>query len=107
MFDFGFDPKILTIAPGDTVVWTARAPEHTVTSDATYIPTPSDPSIIRPVFDSSNADGTSTMPEDATFTVTFNNVGDFPYYCRIHGGPEHSMLRQVAQMPRLPWATCP
>lgn len=87
VLDFEFDPKILTIAPGDTVIWTARAPEHTVTSDATHAPYPNSPTIIVPIFDSSDGNGTTTMPEDATFTVTFNNVGDFPYYCRIHGTP--------------------
>ena len=85
--DFAFEPQILTIAPGDTVIWTAVASEHTVTSDETFIPNPSVPTDVRPIFDSSNVEGTSTMPLDSTFTVTFNQVGRFPYYCRIHGNP--------------------
>lgn len=85
--DFAFEPQILTIAPGDTVVWTAVASEHTVTADQTYIPNPAVPTDVRPIFDSSNAEGTSTMPLDSTFTVTFNEIGNFPYYCRIHGSP--------------------
>jgi plastocyanin len=85
--DFAFEPQILTIAPGDTVIWTATAQEHTVTADQTYIPNPAVPTDVRPIFDSSNAEGTSTMPLDSTFTVTFNEIGNFPYYCRIHGSP--------------------
>ena len=31
--DFEFIPRNLVIAPGDTVVWYANAPDHTVTAD--------------------------------------------------------------------------
>jgi plastocyanin len=71
--DFEFIPRILTIAPGDTVEWIAVAPDHTVTSDTL-------------VFDS-GPDGTRTIPQGETFSHTFANTGNYPYYCRLHGAP--------------------
>src|SRR2546423_3450191 len=67
-----FAPATVTIDPGDTVQWTARSANHTVTAD--------DGS-----FDSSGGGGT-TMTPGTTFSHTFSTPGTYRYYCRIHGG---------------------
>lgn len=71
--DYEFIPKRVIIAPGDTVVWTANASDHTVNAD--------DDS-----FDSGSL-GPITIPEGTTFSVTFASVGTAPYYCKLHGSP--------------------
>jgi plastocyanin len=73
--DHEFNPPIITIAPGDSVKWTAFGNDHTVTSD-----------------DPSSFDSTKSMPEPAiplfgSFTVKFDAAGVYPYYCQVHGGP--------------------
>lgn len=72
--DFEFAPSSLVIAPGDTVVWYANAPEHTVTADDLS-------------FDSSPPPGIVTIPVGSTFSHTFTTVGVYNYYCRLHGSP--------------------
>lgn len=72
--DHEFDPPIITIAPGDSVKWTAFGNDHTVTADD----------------DSFNS--ATSMPEPAiplfgSFTVQFNTAGVYKYYCQVHGGP--------------------
>jgi plastocyanin len=59
----------LTIAPGTTVVWVNNhADVHTVTSDTG-------------LFDSGN------LSSGQTFEHTFDEPGEFPYHCQLHGGP--------------------
>ena len=64
-----FEPRSITIAPGDRVVWSNTSTRaHTVTSD----------------------DGTmfdQAVPPGASYSFTFNQPGTFAYYCRFHGGP--------------------
>jgi plastocyanin len=72
--DFEFVPRSLVIAPGDTVVWHADAPDHTVTADDT-------------TFDSSPPPAILPIPHRGTFSHTFLTVGVNPYYCRLHGSP--------------------
>ncbi|MDB6155115.1 MAG: hypothetical protein JWL90_3568 [Chthoniobacteraceae bacterium] len=72
--DFEFVPSTLVIAPGDTVVWHASAPDHTVTADDLS-------------FDSSPEPDTVTLSSGATFSHTFPTAGINHYYCRIHGKP--------------------
>jgi plastocyanin len=69
LVDFEFAPRELTVKVGTTVVWTSEDnPSHTVTAD--------DGS-----FDS------GTMRNGDTFSHTFTQVGEYPYYCAFHGAP--------------------
>lgn len=73
--DFEFIPASLVIAPGDTVVWHANAADHTVTADNLS-------------FDSSPLPEIVTLPNGATFSHTFSEIGVNHYYCRLHGQPQ-------------------
>ncbi len=66
-----FSPVGITIKPGDTVTWTWKAPQHSVTSG-----TPGAPS---GMFDS------GIIGTGSTFSFTFPNSGTFRYYCAPHG----------------------
>jgi plastocyanin len=66
--NFAFDPNVLKVAKGTTVSWTNKdSAAHTVTSDTK-------------VFDSGN------MAQGATYSFTFNDIGDFSYHCTYHSG---------------------
>jgi plastocyanin len=63
-----FQPKELTVKVGTTVKWTNNdQARHTVTSDTG-------------VFDSGN------LGKGQTFSFTFSQAGEYPYYCTFHGG---------------------
>jgi plastocyanin len=71
-------PRNVTIAVGTTVVWDWNDNEsHSVTSDTG-------------LFDSGLLVGT-----DKQFTLTFDTVGTFPYFCFVHGLPGVGMFGQV------------
>lgn len=97
-----FLPGAIWINQGDKIVWTAKAGEiHTVTFLATGQPltpfNPSDPIQLFPqggsVYDgvsyfnsgvlSDEVD--SGFPAGTTYSLTFATVGDFTYYCLVHG----------------------
>jgi len=59
-----FDPRFITIAPGDTVLWTNRGGDHTVIAD--------DGSF------SSTAAGETSIPFGQTFSHTFPEAGRWP-----------------------------
>jgi plastocyanin len=62
--NFSFDPQVLTIHKGDTVVWTNMdSVPHTVTGQ-----------------DFKSA----TLNKNDTFKFTFNNTGSFDYVCTFH-----------------------
>jgi len=67
--DFAFQPRTITIAAGDTVIWRNSRGIHNVASD----------------------DGTfrSGSPREAPweFSHVFTAAGDHRYYCEPHGGP--------------------
>jgi plastocyanin len=65
--DFVFDPPHIQVAVGDTVTWTEGAdPEpHTATADDE-------------TFDS------GVLEEGDTFEFTFEEAGEFSYFCEIH-----------------------
>ena len=66
IWDFFFEPALLSVAPGTTVVWVNEgAHPHTVTA-----------------FDGSFDSGV-LMPGDA-FAVTFGGSGTVRYFCEIH-----------------------
>ena len=67
--DSAFEPAEVTVPAGTTVVWTNEGQlPHTVTADDE-------------MFDS------GTLDPGATFEFTFDTPGEYPYYCRFHGGP--------------------
>ncbi len=67
--DSFFDAENLTVKAGTTVTWVMNANfPHTVTAD--------DGS-----FDSGG------LSDGQTFSITFDQAGEFPYYCSFHGGP--------------------
>jgi plastocyanin len=68
---FGFKPESLEVPVGTKVIWTNRdAIEHSVTQG-----TPEKPG---GAFDS------GFFTQDQTFSFTFTNVGDYPYFCKRH-----------------------
>jgi plastocyanin len=67
MQDFTFSPKTLQVKKGTTVLFVNHdSAKHTVTSDTGK-------------FDSGD------VGPGATYTFQFNEVGQYPYYCRFHG----------------------
>jgi plastocyanin len=77
--DSTFIPDRLAIYPGDTVTWTQDdTAEHSVTSQER-------------IFNS------GTLPPGETFSFTFNDKGEFPYYCVFHGAGSMSGIINVAE----------
>lgn len=75
--DSNFAPADVTVEVGDTVMWTQTGMlPHSVTADDG-------------AFDSSPdcAGGSECMVEGDTFSFTFDEPGEYAYYCRVHGGP--------------------
>ncbi len=73
--DNEFQPASIEVTAGDTVRWTQTGSNpHTVTAD--------DGS-----FDSHPNCPPDCMSQGDTFERTFNQPGEVPYYCKIHGGP--------------------
>lgn len=73
--DDAFAPNPINAQVGDTVTWTNKDTTiHTVTSGNG---TPDGK------FDSSNG-GQSYMAGGQTFSYTFTEAGDYPYYCTLH-----------------------
>lgn len=67
--DSAFQAKEITVAIGTTVRWEMSASfPHTVTAD-------------------DNSFDSGTLRDGDTFTFTFTEAGEFPYYCVFHGGP--------------------
>ncbi|MEZ4556859.1 MAG: PKD domain-containing protein [Caldilineaceae bacterium] len=67
--NFEFVPGTVTINPGQRVTWVLIEGTHNVVAD--------------------DGSFTSGPPSSAwtTYTETFATVGDYPYYCALHGGP--------------------
>lgn len=72
MFDFYFVPTNLTIAAGDTVVWSNKV---TRAHDATYF----DPQ--NPTFE---LWASPLLARNESFSFTFTNGGFYPYICAVH-----------------------
>jgi plastocyanin len=84
-----FVPSSLVIHTGDTVFWTnSDVLTHTVTSGNPCSP--------NGVFNSGVMD-----PQGSQFSFTFNNVGDFNYYCLFHclGGMTGDVTVEEAPTP--------
>jgi plastocyanin len=68
-FPFSFDPAVITVTAGTSVVWTNQTfATHTVTSD---------------ISDTQSFDSGGIAP-GGTYTYTFLISGTFPYHCAIH-----------------------
>ncbi len=64
--NLAFSPATVTVAKGATITWTNNdTTTHTVTSD-------------NGIWDSGNVD------PGKTYSRTFNDVGTWPYHCKIH-----------------------
>lgn len=65
----GFVPEVLTIQPGDTVVWrNTTGSEHNVLAD--------------------NRSFGNAVGRSWTYSHTFTEAGDKPYHCQTHGAPK-------------------
>lgn len=74
---FGFDPKNIEIAAGETVKWTNKATlAHTVTSG--------DNCQKDEQFGSPFLFPEKSKPEKSVFEHTFNAPGVYKYYCKTH-----------------------
>ena len=73
-----FSPSTVTVAPGETVIWSFQA-FHTSTSD-----TPVGPEVWDSGFLSSG-----------TFSHAFNTPGSYPYYCQVHSSPGGTAMNGV------------
>lgn len=84
-----FDPAGITVTPGTTVQWRHEGSlPHSVTAD--------DGS-----FDSHpgcSTGGGLCMQNGQLFTHTFEELGAFRYYCRVHGGPGGSGMAGVVEV---------
>lgn len=60
-----FNPSEISIEKGTTIIWTNYDSQgHTVTVEG--------------LFDS------KTITKEKSFTYTFNDIGEYEYYCKIH-----------------------
>lgn len=68
IYDNFYSPQTLTVPVGSTVTWYNQGSmNHTVTSSAGMF-------------------NSGTMTPGSTFSVTFNGVGTYNYYCQFHQG---------------------
>ena len=83
--DSFFEPRFVTVAAGTTVTWTQTgAVPHTVTHDDAR------PKLqeARGEFDSHpDCPPSDCMGTGDTFEVTFDEPGEYPYFCVLHGAP--------------------
>jgi plastocyanin len=63
---FQFTPKVLTVAPGTTVVWFNKEGRHTVQAD-------------KGEFKS------DVLTDGKSFEFTFSKAGKYAYHCSFHG----------------------
>ena len=80
--DFDFIPATVTIQQGDTVRWTNRDfIEHTATSQT-------GPGTLTP----SNVFGSPFLGFDEAYEFTFNDAGEFHYFCVPHGSSMQGLV---------------
>lgn len=82
-----FNPSTVNAEVGDTVTWTFREPNHTTTSDAVAGP---------------DAWNSGVQAPGATFSHTFVNAGNHPYYCQVHSFPGGTFMNGVIQVAAAP-----
>jgi plastocyanin len=71
-----YAPATVTISPGETVTWSHEGQRpHTVTADdGSFDSSPNCPNQIN-----------QCMQNGDTYSQTFNSVGTFDYFCKVHG----------------------
>lgn len=74
VFNFGFEPEVLTIDQGDIVIWTNIEGFHSTDGNTTTFP------------DNPEAFGNAASAAPWTYEFTFNTVGVYDYRCEIHPG---------------------
>jgi plastocyanin len=80
MADKAFSPNPVAVKVGDTVTWTNDDNQfHTVTSG-----NPSGGGETGKVFDSGTSGPTALITKGKTFSHTFAEKGEFPYFCQLH-----------------------
>ena len=60
-----FEPATVTVSVGDTVEWTWEGFHNVVADDGTF--------------------NSGEATDGGTFSHTFTEAGEFPYYCSVHG----------------------
>ena len=68
--DFAFDPPHIEVKVGETVTWTQG--------------TDGDPHTVTATDEAKTFDSGTLTDEGETFPFTFQEAGEFPYYCEIH-----------------------
>jgi plastocyanin len=76
-----FSPSMVTVSPGEAVIWNFQA-FHTSTSDTATGPE---------VWDSG-------FLSSGTFSHTFQTPGTYPYYCQVHSFPGGTLMNGVVQV---------
>jgi plastocyanin len=76
-----FSPATVTVAPGETVIWSFQA-FHTSTSDSQTGPEAWD----------------SGSLSSGTFSHTFQVPGTYPYYCAVHSYPGGFAMNGVVEV---------
>lgn len=72
VFSFGFNPEVLTIAPGDEVIWTNTQGNHNVDGNTADFP------------NNPEGFGNSIGGPGWTYSFTFNLEGTYNYQCTPH-----------------------
>jgi plastocyanin len=72
VFNFGFDPAVLTIDQGDIVIWTNTEGFHNVDGNSTTFP------------NNPEAFSNEASSDPWTYEVTFDTEGNYDYQCAIH-----------------------
>lgn len=80
--DNAFEPPTLTVSAGDDVTWTSSGSNpHTVTADDGSFDSNPDCEAF------ADAATGACMDDGESFEHTFDQPGEYAYYCRLHGGP--------------------
>jgi plastocyanin len=81
-----YSPSSLTINVGDNVQWNWVSGFHTVTSGSNTTPDGKFCSLNNGTASVASCTGTAYgMSPPYTYTYTFNQTGNYPYYCTVHG----------------------
>ncbi len=78
-----FSPSTVVVMPGEQVTWVWQDGPHSSTSDATAGPE---------VWNS------GILSAGATFSHTFQTVGDHPYYCVVHSSAGGTLMNGIVRV---------
>jgi plastocyanin len=88
---FKFTDAEITIAQGDTVTWTFAGPD--TNHSTTTAPGPTS------TWDSDPGNPNPNHNAGDKFSVTFSNVGEFSYFCKVHSSMTGKVTVQAAGTP--------